>query len=199
MIPILRLPPGPRRRRPARRAGARRQRGAVLLVALLLLALMLALGSGALETALVEQRVSSNLRDRGAAFETSEATALAAHGRVRWLIANGRGQPDNTAGWYEAGTLPASGGGLAAVDNAGLKFWSSFSMGADNSLSSGLTAAAPGQPAGRFLIERLEADDETEPASASTYQITYNRVTVWAPGNGGANVMVQTVFVGLPE
>ena len=199
MKPIRRLFTGPQRVRSGRRAGGRRQRGAVLLVAMLLLALMLALGSGALETALVEQRISSNLRDRGAAFETGEATALAAHGRVRWLIANGRGQPDNTAGWYEAGTLPNSSGSLVSVDNAGLQYWSSFGMGDGNSLSSGLTAAAPGQPEGRFLIERLEADDETEPSSASTYQVTYNRVTVWAPGNGGANVMIQTVFVGLPE
>ncbi len=185
--------------RAAPRAPAASQRGAALLMALLLLAVMLVVGGTALETAQVEQRVAANLRDRAAAFEGAEAAALQSLARIEWLSTTGRGQPDESPGYYFGGRLPYGASPIAEVDNAPAGFWTGMSMSASNSLAGSLGSGAPGMAAGRFLIERLQNDDEGEPTSPSTYPLVYSRVTVWAPGASGANVMLQSIQVGLPQ
>lgn len=196
-------------RRRAPRPLPRRQRGAALLVALLLLALMLALGTNSLESVHVEQRVAANLRDRTVAFERAEAAALAAYSRLLWMTRNGQSQPSGAAGHYSGGLLPPDRGGGAPtpVDSASAAFWADWTMLNSNSflidgnygVGAGGSTSAPDARTGRFVVERLEADDESEPASPTTYPVTFTRVTVSGPGENGANVLLQTVFMGLPE
>ena len=189
-------------RRPWRiapRPPAAAQRGAALLMALLMLAVMLLVGGTALDTAQVEQRVAANLRDRAAAFEGAEAAALQSLARINWLVATGRGQPDGSPGYYFGGRLPVGQLPIAEVDNASTRFWTTMALSEANSIAGSLGSGAPGVPAGRFLIERLQSDDEGEPTSPSTYTLVYNRVTVLAPGATGANVMLQSIQVGLPQ
>jgi Tfp pilus assembly protein PilX len=180
-----------------RRAPVTAQRGAALLMALLLLAVMLVVGGTALDTAMVEQRVAANLRDRAAAFEGAEAAALQSIARIDRLTMTGRGQPDQSPGYYYAGRLSV-GGSITEVDNAPTQFWNAWSMNESNSIAGSLGSGASGLQSGRYLIERLQIDDEGEPTSASTYPLVYSRVTILAPGAIGANVMLQSILVGLP-
>jgi type IV pilus assembly protein PilX len=180
------------------RAGARRQRGAALLIALLLLSLMLGLGSTALDSANVDQRLAANLRDRAAAFEGAEAGALHALAHLRWLTATGRGQPDDSAGYYRGGALPRD-GAITSEDSAAARFWADWRMDEDNSRASGLGSGLAGAAPGRYLIERLAVDDEGEPADAASYPLSFSRITVWGPGGNGANVLLQAIYVGVPE
>ena len=184
-------------RRPIRtpRAARSPQRGAALMLALLLLAVMLVVGGTALDTAQLEHRVAANMRDRAAAFEGAEAAALESIARIDWLAMTGRGQPDQSAGYYYGGRLSVS-GAITEVDAAAGDFWSTWKMDGANSISGSLGAGAT--HAGRYLIERLQIDDESEPTSATTYPLVYSRVTIWAPGSNGANVMLQSIVVGLP-
>lgn len=180
---------------------ATRQRGAALLIALLMLALMLSLGTTAMNAALVDQRVASSLRDRAVAMESAEAASLAAAARLLGLTASGAGQPDDRAGYYRAGLIRTAGGGgsLTVVDNAPARFWSTFELDANNTMSTSLSSTLGTLPPGRYLIERLEVDDEGEPASATTYPLTFSRVTVLGEGENRASVLLQAVYVGLPE
>lgn len=197
------------RRRARPLALPRRQRGAALLVALLLLALMLALGTNSLESVNVEQRVAANLRDRAVAFERAEAAGLASYSRLLWMTRNGQAQPTGLSGHYEGGRLPSGGGSgsVADVDSVAAAFWTDWTMAAGNSLTigddygvgAGGSTSAPSARTGRLVIERLEADDEGEPASPTTYPVTFTRVTVSGPGENGAAVLLQSVFMGLPE
>jgi hypothetical protein len=72
-------------------------------------------------------------------------------------------------------------------------------MDEGNSLGSGLGAGLAGVAPGRYLIERLAVDDEGEPADAATYPLQFSRVTVWGTGAHGANVLLQAIYVGVPE
>lgn len=180
------------------RARAHRQRGAALLIALLLLSLMLGLGSSALDSANVDQRLAANLRDRAAAFEGAESGALHALAHLRWLTATGRGQPDDSAGYYRGGALPRN-GTIRPEDSAAARFWSDWRMDEGNSRASGLGAGLATAAPGRYLIERLPVDDEGEPADAATYPLSFSRITVWGSGGNGANVLLQAIYVGVPE
>ena len=170
---------------------------------------MLALGTNSLESVNVEQRVAANLRDRAVAFERAEAAGLASYSRLLWMSRNGQAQPNGLGGHYEGGRMPSGGGSgtVADVDSVSAKFWTdwsmaggnSFTIGDDYGVGAGGSTSALSARTGRFVIERLEADDEGEPASPTTYPVTFSRVTVSGPGENDGNVLLQSVFMGLPE
>ena len=187
-------------RRRIRRAPPRRQRGLALLVAMLMLALMMYVGTTTMETAIVEQKVGASMRDRTATFEGAEAAGLQSIQRLRALVAQGRGDPDESAGRYFGGMLPPAGGGAPTnSDNMSTGFWWQYGMPETNSIETTLVSSMPNVARARYLIERLAIDDEGEPSSPSTYPLNYNRLTVFGGGDGSAEVLVQTTLVTLPK
>jgi hypothetical protein len=110
-----------------------RQRGVALLVAMLLLALMMVVGSSSLESAIVEYKVTGNMRDRSASFEGAEAATLQSFARLRQLVATGNSEPIESGGLYYGGRLPAVGGGsVTEIDSGSLKFWRTWGMPDDD-------------------------------------------------------------------
>ena len=78
----------------------RAQRGAVLLIALVLLGMMLLLSVSAMDSSLVQEKMSANTRDRFTAFESNEASVRNGFDYRRQLIVQGRPLPDNSTGYY---------------------------------------------------------------------------------------------------
>lgn len=176
-----------------------RQRGAVLLVALVLLSMMLVLGVSAMDSTIVQERLTANTRDRMTAFESNETASRNAFDFLRKLIADGRSLPDNSAGWYNSGMLPDSGGNIVAADSASLSFWQSTPLNSTNSQLSSLAATANVDAQGRFLIEHLRFDDESEPGSATVYSVNFNSATVNGQGLNGGSVSTQATLMTLPR
>lgn len=179
-------------------AGPRRERGVVLLVALVLLGLMVMLGVSSMESSIVQEKMSANARDRAVAFENVENTTYNALGQIRKLVASGQAQPDNSPGYY-VNAWVNNGGGLANQDTGSLDFWMSTPLTATNSRDSSLPTLTHVSKAGRFMIERMRFDDESEPGSPNSYQVNHSVVTVWAEGNNGAVVVTQASMMTLPK
>jgi Tfp pilus assembly protein PilX len=190
--------PFPKRRRTPLRP---RQRGIALIVAMLLLALMMVVGSSSLESAIVEYKVTGNLRDRSASFEGAEAATLQSFARLRQLVASGSSEPIESGGLYYGGRLPPVGGGsVTEADSGSLKFWLAWGM-PDNetTIQSLLPQSIANVAKSRYVIERLAIDDEGEPAGPSTYPLNYSRLTVFGKGDAAAEVLIQATLMTLPK
>jgi type IV pilus assembly protein PilX len=178
----------------------RAQRGFALLIAMLLLALMMLVGAGTLESAIVEQKVAGGMRDRSAAFEGAEAAALQSFAQLRQFVASGVGEPTGTGGRYFGGSLPPADGGSAVdSDNASTRFWRSWGMPEHSTLQTALPESIANVEGVRYVIERLPIDDEGEPSGAATYPLNYSRITVFGKGEGAAEVLIQTTLVTVPK
>jgi Tfp pilus assembly protein PilX len=188
----------PRSRRLVRPPAA--QRGVALLIAMLLLALMMLVGTGSLESAIVEHKVSGSMRDRSASFEGAEAATLQSFAQLRQLVASGSGEPVETGGHFYGGRLPPSGSGAVAESNtAALKFWRSWGMPTDGSMQTTLPESITNVNNTRYVIERMLIDDEGEPAGPTTYPLIYSRITVYGKGDAAAEVLLQSTLVTLPK
>ncbi|RPH39962.1 MAG: hypothetical protein EHM87_23155 [Burkholderiales bacterium] len=199
MTPIRRPLPSPTRpRRPVRPRGA--QRGAALLIAMLLLALMMFVGSGSLESAIVEHKVAGSMRDRSASFEGAEAATLQSFARLRQLVAIGRGEPVESGGHFYGGRLPPTGDGTTVEsDTAALQFWRDWGMPVAGTMETTLPASIAHVDKTRYVIERMLIDDEGEPAGPTTYPLNYSRLTVFGKGEAAAEVLLQSTLVTLPK
>jgi Tfp pilus assembly protein PilX len=193
-----RISPFPSRWRPPLRP---RQRGVALLVAMLLLALMMLVGSSSLESAIVEYKVSGNMRDRSAAFEGAEAATLQSFARLRQLVATGSSEPTDSGGLYYGGRLPPSGGGsVTESDSGSLRFWRDWDMNVNSTtMETLLPKSIANVQTSRYVIERLANDDEGEPAGPTTYPLNYSRLTVFGKGDAAAEVLIQATLVTLPK
>jgi type IV pilus assembly protein PilX len=193
-----RLSPFPSRRRASARP---RQRGVALLVAMLLLALMMVVGSSSLESAIVEYKVTGNMRDRSASFEGAEAATLQSFARLRQLVATGNSEPIESGGLYYGGRLPAVGGGsVTEIDSGSLKFWRTWGMPDDDTtMQTLLPQTIAHVDKSRYVIERLAIDDEGEPSGPTTYPLNYSRLTVFGKGEAAAEVLLQATLVTLPK
>ena len=87
---------------------ARKQRGAALIVVLILLILVTLLGLASLRGALMEERMSANMFDRGIAFQAAESALRIAEQKVRVAAAAGQsiGVDCSAIGVICAGTPP---------------------------------------------------------------------------------------------
>jgi Tfp pilus assembly protein PilX len=176
------------------------QRGVALLIAMLLLALMMLVGTGSLESAIVEHKVSGSMRDRSASFEGAEAATLQSFAQLRQLVANGSGEPVETGGHFYGGRLPPSGSGAVAESNtAALQFWRSWGMPTDGSMETTLPESIASVDKTRYVIERMLIDDEGEPSGPATYPLNYSRLTVYGKGDAAAEVLLQSTLVTLPK
>ncbi|HMN82364.1 MAG TPA: PilX N-terminal domain-containing pilus assembly protein [Burkholderiaceae bacterium] len=184
-------------RRPRMSRSPRRERGAVLLIALVLLGMMLLLSVSAMDSSLIQEKMAANTRDRGTAFESNEAAARNAFDVRRQLISAGRALPDNSLGYYNSGALP-DGTGVRS-DTASLAYWERYPLSGTNSQQSSLAATATVNRQGRFLIEHMRFDDESEPGSATVYSINFSSITASGAGNNGGNVVTQSTLMTLPR
>ncbi len=192
----------PPRRRPPRglRPGARAQRGSVLLIALLMLAISLMLGGAALESSMVQEKLTANSRDRLAAMESQESTAKSALDNLRMLIGTTKPLPDNSPGYYVSRAVVDESGSMQAnADTASLAFWMSTPLNAQNSMQANLPATNLVSQQGRYLIEHVRFDDESEPGSPTIYQPSYKTIVVVGRGANGGEVTSQTTLVMLPR
>jgi len=176
------------------------QRGVALLIAMLLLALMMLVGTGSLESAIVEHKVSGSMRDRSASFEGAEAATLQSFAQLRQLVASGSGEPVETGGHFYGGRFPPSGSGAVAESNtAALQFWRTWGMPTDGTMETTLPASIANVDKTRYVIERMLIDDEGEPASPATYPLNYSRLTVYGKGDAAAEILLQSTLVTLPK
>lgn len=175
----------------------RRQRGAVLLIALVLLGVMLLLSVSAMDSSLIQEKMAANTRDRGTAFESNEAAARNAFDFRRLLTSAGKALPDNSLGYYNSGALP-DGGGVRS-DTASLAYWEQHPLNSTNSQQASLAATATVNRQGRFLIEHMRFDDESEPGSATVYNISFSSITASGAGNHGGNVLTQSTLMTVPR
>lgn len=175
----------------------RAQRGAVLLIALVLLGMMLLLSVSAMDSSLVQEKMSANTRDRFTAFESNEASVRNGFDYRRQLIVQGRPLPDNSTGYYNGGALPDGTG--TRSDTASLAYWEAHPLDTSNSQQTSLTATATVNRQGRYLIEHMRFDDEGEPGSATVYNINFSSITATGAGNNGGRVTTQATLMTLPR
>ena len=67
------------------------------------------------------------------------------------------------------------------------------------SATGSLAATANVDAQGRFLIEHLRFDDESEPGSATVYSVNFNSATVNGQGLNGGSVSTQATLMTLPR
>lgn len=171
-----------------------------MLVALLVLATSLMLVGAAMESSLVQEKLSGNTRDRGAAFESQEAAAHSARAYVRWLISSGAALPDNTAGNYVARAVGDANGTVRGdADTAAIDWWMTQSLTAHNSIESKLPAPSVLASKGRFLVEHQRLSEESEPGSPTIYEAAFKTLIVTGRGADGGEVTSQTTLVVLPR
>jgi type IV pilus assembly protein PilX len=168
---------------------ARRQAGASLIVSLMLLVVLTLLGVSGMQSTIMQERMSSNVRDKGLAFQAAES---AVRGGEDWV------QNQNV------NTLTAQSGctggpcNLAVLNDytgiAGQDFsWWQTNGRVYNDIPNGVVASAP-----RFIVEEhsVQRDSLADPTDTSSPPVrTLYRLT--AIGVGGtltAESMVETLY-----
>lgn len=111
--------------RPIARTGPARQQGVVIVIALIALLLLSLIGTTAMRSSTMQEKISGNMRDQDLAFQAAEAalyeaetfieslTTLALFNNSGGLYAKGDA-PDVYAGW-PAGARAYTGGGFGAI------------------------------------------------------------------------------------
>ena len=160
---------------------------------------MLMLGATAMDATLVQEKLAANTRDRSTAFESSEAAGRNGLLTLRLSTASGRSLPDNSLGYYNSGALPDTGGSIVAADSAALGYWEVRGVNSSNSQESSLTASAQVNAKGRFLVEHMRFDDESEPGSPTVYAVNFNAITARGVGNNGGDVTTQSTLMTVPR
>ncbi|MGP4843816.1 pilus assembly PilX family protein [Marinobacter sp. 1Y8] len=157
------------------------QKGSALLVSLIMLLLLSLIAVAGMKSTIMQERMSSNLRDRDLAFQAAEAALRSAE---QWLRVNPLTGFGSTTGLYD-------------VNASGVPDWQSDPKATNGSIVAatnlGGVAAQP-----RYYIERINtfypAGTETE-AGVSVPPVVFFRIT--ALGYGGSQettVMLNSVY-----
>ncbi len=165
-------------------APARRQRGATLVVVLILLLLMTLLGLASLRSAVLEERMTSNLLDRSLGFQVAEAGLREAEA----TLSPNPAFP--TAGCNAAGLC-------ARPDPTAMERWldPGFNQWRVASVFDANTAAP------QYIVEEMGEGpnwrdcDRLSPIHPLCLTPRY-RVTVRSQQNGRASVLLQTIYAG---
>jgi type IV pilus assembly protein PilX len=162
-----------------------RQRGAVLVIGLLLLVVMTVLGTAAMQSTGLQERMAGNARDRNLAFQAAEAALRDAEQFINSKVAPF--EPFQASSFNGAGGLYNSSASPAA-----------FSLYADaadatktRAFGTGTGAATPPEVAAppRYLIELLAA------SCAGSNDSALFRITARAQGaNGNTAVTLQSRY-----
>lgn len=173
----------------------RKQRGAILVFCLVFLAILTVMGTSGMETTILEERMSSNMRDHSMAFQSAEAALKNAEA---WLVgqaslptASGDG---STTVWSENAMDPSSTDGKYWWNHTNINaaWWT-----ANADAITGVHGVAS-QPL--YVIEEYRTADNgnslaigsgEQPRTRTFYRITARGVGV----NGNTSIRVQSIFV----
>jgi type IV pilus assembly protein PilX len=175
----------------------RQQRGAVLVVSMLLLLVMTVLALGAAQTTRLQERMSSNMRDRDLAFESSEAGLRNGERIIDSLTVAPSPCTSGRCQVYDRNILPTSLGFQTPA------WWNTnaWAYVTDQTFSStrgtaikgtGMAGADP-----QFVVEELEevTDTLTVPPTGPPPSRIYYRITSAAQGGTAqAQVVLQSTF-----
>jgi type IV pilus assembly protein PilX len=172
-----------------------KQKGAILVFCLVFLGILTVMGTSGMETAVLEERMSNNMRDYNMAFQSAESALKNAEA---WLIAqttrpivSGDG---STTVWSENSMDPAGADGKYWWDHANMtSAW--WAVNGDSIVG---VAGVAAQPA--YLIEEYRTVDNGNSLSIGSSEIprsrTFYRITARGVGlSGTAAVQVQSTFV----
>jgi hypothetical protein len=118
---------------------------------------------------------------------------------LRAEVLNGVGAPDNSAGYYYGGVIPIGGVITNNVDTMSLGFWQGYTLDPTNSMGLTMPTLQMSSATGRFLMERMRFDDETEPSSPTIYNVYFNVLTARAGGVNGGLTAQQATLVTIPR
>jgi type IV pilus assembly protein PilX len=172
-----------------------KQKGAILVFCLVFLGILTVMGTSGMETAVLEERMSNNMRDYSMAFQSAESALKNAEA---WLIAqttrpivSGDG---STTVWSENSMDPAGADGKYWWDHANMtSAW--WAINGDSIVG---VAGVAAQPA--YLIEEYRTVDNGNSLSIGSGEIprarTFHRITARGVGLSGTTaVQVQSTFV----
>ena len=170
----------------------RRQRGAILVFCLVFLSILTVIGTSGMETTVLEERMSSNMRDYTLAFQSAESSLKNAEA---WLIAQSLLPITSTNGstrvWSEDSMDPSATDGKYWWDHANIDaaWW------AANADAIAGVAGVAAQPS--YIIEEYRTVDNGESLEfGSTRSRTFHRITGRGVGvNPNTTVRVQSTFV----
>lgn len=173
----------------------RRQRGAILIFCLVFLSILTVMGTSGMETTVLEERMSANMRDHAMAFQSAESALKNAEA---WLllqaalpIVSGDG---STTVWSEDSMDPSATDGKYWWDHANINaaWW------AANADAIAGVAGVSAQPS--YVIEEYRTVDSGESLGTGGGEVarsrTFHRITARGVGvNPNTSVRVQSTFV----
>lgn len=167
-----------------------RQRGAALAVVLILLVVMILIGLASLRGTLMEERMTSNMRDRSLAFQSAEAAL-----RMGESVAQGKPSVPTTPGSCAVGLCSKPNPTAAPV-------WQNTTVWAA-APSIPIPSDAPGMPPAKYIVELLA--DNVPPAGSCTTSGDVSetscsgkesryRITARSSMNNRAEVTLQSTY-----
>lgn len=173
----------------------RRQDGAILVFCLVFLSILTVMGTSGMETTVLEERMSSNMRDHTLAFQSAESALKNAEA---WLIAQAAlpivSGDGSTRVWSEDAMDPSATDGKYWWDhlNINAAWWTA---NADAIAGVAGVSAQPG-----YVIEEYRTVDSGESLATGSGEIprsrTFHRITARGVGvNPNTAIRVQSTFV----
>lgn len=172
-----------------------RQKGAILVFCLVFLAILTVMGTSGMETTILEERMSSNMRDYNLAFQSAESALKSAEA---WLVTQTAlpvsSSDGNSGVWTENSMDPAAADGKFWWDHADINSaW--WTANADAITGVGEVASQP-----TYVIEQYRTVDSGQSISIGSGQSTvprvFHRITARGVGvNATTAVRLQSTFV----
>jgi len=165
-----------------------RQRGVALIITLLLLLVITILGVTAIQSSMLEEKMTSNLRDRSLAFHAAESALRAGESSIASLPST----PACANGFYPASDVDCDG----AVETTPL--WQAVDWRANSTQVVHYDNASIFQHVStnpEYIIERITISGGTLESGGATPTQTYYRITARGTGSSAnAVVFLQTIF-----
>ena len=179
----------------------RRQRGAILIFCLVFLSILTVMGTSGMETTVLEERMSANMRDYSMAFQSAESALKNAEA---WLIAQAAlpivSGDGTTRVWSEDAMDPSATDGKYWWDHANINaaWWAETGGDIQGIVAIPGVAGVATQPA--YVIEEYRTVDSGESLGTGTGDVprsrTFHRITARGVGiNPNTAVSVQSTFV----
>ena len=176
-------------------SGQRRQKGAVLIFCLVFLAVLTMMGVSGMESTILEERMSANMRDHNLAFQAAESALKEAES---WLtdqdVRPVTSADGSTTVWDEDAMDPAANDGLYWWDHVNITpaWWGNNGIAIDN------INEVSDQP--RYIIEEYRVVDSGNSLNQGSGEVPRDRVfhRITARGVGIApttQVSLQSTFV----
>ena len=173
----------------------RQQNGAILVFCLVFLSILTVMGTSGMETTVLEERMSSNMRDHTLAFQSAESALKNAEA---WLLAQAAlpivSGDGSTTVWSENAMDPSATDGKYWWDHANINAaW--WNANADAIAGVAGVATQPG-----YVIEEYRTVDSGESLATGSGETprsrTFHRITARGVGiNPNTAVRVQSTFV----